>query len=150
MAISMLKIRRPLGRNMGIAIPGKTVFLIETAPRLCDLAPVWGGVLPIHSSGIILCMLPSNGRWCYNVALSLIGWVHTQNDPCSLFPESPPGTKGAKTQHFILFHWFFLLHITFEYIWKYWCDLMDLTDSFAKADGKINPLAPGRFEWNFR
>ena len=35
MAISMLKIRRPLGRlifNMGIAIPDKTVFLIETAP----------------------------------------------------------------------------------------------------------------------
>ena len=35
MAISMLKIRRPLGClifNMGIAIPGKTVFLIETAP----------------------------------------------------------------------------------------------------------------------
>ena len=34
----MLKIRRPLGRlifNMGIAIPGKTVFLIETAPRCC-------------------------------------------------------------------------------------------------------------------
>ena len=31
----MLKIRRPLGRlifNMGIAIPVKTVFLIETAP----------------------------------------------------------------------------------------------------------------------
>ena len=31
----MLKIRRPSGRlifNMGIAIPGKTVFLIETAP----------------------------------------------------------------------------------------------------------------------
>ena len=37
MAIPMLKIRRPLGRlifNMGIAIPGKTVFLIETAPRV--------------------------------------------------------------------------------------------------------------------
>ena len=33
----MLKIRRPLGRlifNMGITIPGKTVFLIETAPRI--------------------------------------------------------------------------------------------------------------------
>ena len=32
----MLKIRRPLGRlifNMEITIPGKTVFLIETAPR---------------------------------------------------------------------------------------------------------------------
>ena len=39
MVISMLKIRRPLGRlifNMGIAIPGKTVFLIETAPRFRD------------------------------------------------------------------------------------------------------------------
>ena len=35
----MLKIRRPLGRlifNMGIAIPGKTVFLIETAPWALD------------------------------------------------------------------------------------------------------------------
>ena len=35
----MLKIRRPLGRlifNMGIAIPGKTVSLIETAP--CNTA----------------------------------------------------------------------------------------------------------------
>ena len=35
MAIPMLKIRRPNGRlifNMGIAIPSKTVFLIETAP----------------------------------------------------------------------------------------------------------------------
>ena len=34
----MLKIRRPLGRlifNMGITIPGKTVFLIETAPWSC-------------------------------------------------------------------------------------------------------------------
>ena len=40
MAITMLKIRRPLGRlifNMGIAIPGKTIFLIETAPRILAL-----------------------------------------------------------------------------------------------------------------
>ena len=47
MAISMLKIRRPLGRlifNMGIAIPGKTVFLIETAPRVIRsiiLSPIY-------------------------------------------------------------------------------------------------------------
>ena len=43
MAISMLKIRRPLGRlifNMGIAIPGKTVFLIETDPWTPIRAPV--------------------------------------------------------------------------------------------------------------
>ena len=40
MAISMLKIRRPLGRlifNMGIAIPGKIVFLIETPPQGFDV-----------------------------------------------------------------------------------------------------------------
>ena len=39
MVISMLKIRRPLGRlifNTGIAIPGKTVFLIETPPWRTD------------------------------------------------------------------------------------------------------------------
>ena len=39
----MLKIRRPLGRlifNMGIAIPGKIVFLIETAPWLFSLDPI--------------------------------------------------------------------------------------------------------------
>ena len=43
----MLKIRRPLGRlifNMGIAIPGKTVFLIETAPW--SLSPY--GVTKLH------------------------------------------------------------------------------------------------------
>ena len=44
MAISMLKIRRLLGRlifNMGIAIPGKTVFLIETAPSSSQIIYVF-------------------------------------------------------------------------------------------------------------
>ena len=42
MGIPMLKIRRPVGRlifNMGIAIPSKTVFLIETAPRVLGNLP---------------------------------------------------------------------------------------------------------------
>ena len=43
----MLKIRRPLGRlifNIGIAIPGKTVFLIETAPwcQRCSMGIISG------------------------------------------------------------------------------------------------------------
>ena len=49
----MLKIRRPLGRlifNMGIAIPGKTVFLIETAPRWFNhikcMLHIWGSLYP--------------------------------------------------------------------------------------------------------
>ena len=42
MAIPMLKIRRPTGRlifNMGIPIPGKTVFYIETGPRWFETPP---------------------------------------------------------------------------------------------------------------
>ena len=27
---------------------------------------------------------PINERWCYNVMLSLIAWMHTQNDACNL------------------------------------------------------------------
>ena len=40
MVIPMLKIRRPTGRlifNMGISISGKTVFYIETGPRILML-----------------------------------------------------------------------------------------------------------------
>ena len=35
----------------------------------------------ISCAGIILCMLPANERWRYNVTSSLIGWPHTQNHP---------------------------------------------------------------------
>ena len=59
----MLKIRRPLGRlifNMGIAIPGKTVFLIETAPWLfsnvvqcCALRNLHH--CPTHSQYLLVC-----------------------------------------------------------------------------------------------
>ena len=51
----MLKIRRPLGRlifNMGIAIPGKTVFLIETAPWFpvsqCSVINWWYLLSKVH------------------------------------------------------------------------------------------------------
>ena len=33
-------------------------------------------------TGFILWMHPANERWCYIVTPSLIGWVHSQNDPC--------------------------------------------------------------------
>ena len=36
-------------------------------------------------AGIILCMRPANERRRYNVTSSLIGWAHTQNDPCCDF-----------------------------------------------------------------
>ena len=58
----MLKIRRPLGRlifNMGIAIPGKTVFLIETAPRCFGktfsalYGLKWGEIGPVRRPVVI-------------------------------------------------------------------------------------------------
>ena len=73
MAISMLKIRRPLGRlifNMGIAIPGKTVFLIETAP--------WGQahvILKIHA---LSASVPSRCQQIYIFGSESSCWVkHT-------------------------------------------------------------------------
>ena len=33
-------------------------------------------------AGIILCMSSANETWRYTVTPSLIGWVHTHNDPC--------------------------------------------------------------------
>ena len=78
----MLKIRRPLGRlifNMGIAIPGKTVFLIETGPCLLtrnhinilmksviceylDALTHWGRVTHI-CVGNLNIIGPDNGLW---------------------------------------------------------------------------------------
>ena len=52
MVIPMLKIRRPTGRlifNMGIPIPGKTVFYIETGPRWLSFHFIW------HISHIHIC-----------------------------------------------------------------------------------------------
>ena len=67
MVISMLKIRRPLGRlifNMGIAIPGKTVFLIETAPR----TPISGTPILVRAGlatviPVLLIPAPIPGSW---------------------------------------------------------------------------------------
>ena len=49
----MLKIRRPLGClifNMGIAIPGKTVFLIETAPWSPNHARFYQDIISVRWS----------------------------------------------------------------------------------------------------
>ena len=85
MAISMLKIRRPLGRlifNMGIAIPGKTVFLIETAPRISskimeNLIEFDHLIFVDKLTWLILGLRPANERRRYKVTRSLIGWAQT-------------------------------------------------------------------------
>ena len=35
-------------------------------------------------AGVILCMHPANKRRRYYVMSSVIGWAHTQNDPCGI------------------------------------------------------------------
>ena len=101
----MLKIRRPLGRlifNMGIAIPGKTVFLIETAPwsapshylNQCWNIVNWtlGNKLQWHfilnsyifiqqnAFGNDVCKMPAN--------LSGPQYVHKGTEDCSYFAHT--------------------------------------------------------------
>ena len=49
--------------------------LIEWIPII-----IWSNT----TSGIILYMRPGNERRCYIVTPYLIGWAHTQNDPCNI------------------------------------------------------------------
>ena len=81
MAISMLKIRRPLGRlifNMGIAIPGKTIFLIETAPWCLlqgDIATAY-----LNNKAVLqqeVTSLPAQGFTAYGT--SGFGWAYFDN-----------------------------------------------------------------------
>ena len=99
MAISMLKIRRPLGRlifNMGIAIPGKTVFLIEMAPRMvCQ----WQSSCKLHNRhlwsisphrSLVLSNMVMTRRKFFGVFTggSFISWVCFTSLSC-LFHEMP-------------------------------------------------------------
>ena len=88
MAISMLKIRRPLGRlifNMGIAIPGKTVFHIETAPwsslDSCDRNNRHNAHILLHILFYVL-HYETNDRYiyCKNTRGTYAGYVDTHAD----------------------------------------------------------------------
>ena len=48
---------------------------------IVELLMMWF-IFELTYSGIILCMRPANGRQRYIVTSSVIGWAHTQNDPC--------------------------------------------------------------------
>ena len=59
------------------------------------------------NSGIILCMRPANGRRRYNVTPSLIGWVHTQNDPGNWSSQSHYRNTEMSSSHLLT-----LWHVT--------------------------------------
>ena len=59
--------------------------LTKEAPQLILMSRLWGvycqkKMYPF--TGINLCMRPANEKRHYIVTLSLIGWAHTQIDPC--------------------------------------------------------------------
>ena len=43
--------------------------------------------MPYSNDSMWIC--PANERQCYNVTQSLIGWAHSQNDPCILGQTRP-------------------------------------------------------------
>ena len=101
----MLKIRRPLGRlifNMGIAIPGKTVFLIETAPwfHLSPVMPqqlIWrSGTIPWNLRVAALQMSYTNNiNPGYGLSLVDTLW-NASSYPQPLEQEGNPMTKIEK------------------------------------------------------
>ena len=46
-------------------------------------------------AGIILGVGSDSEKWHYNVTSSLIGWGHTQNDPCIVFTKVVGWIKGV-------------------------------------------------------
>ena len=82
----MLKIRRPLGRlifNMGIAIPGKTVFLIDTAPwSFSDYLYITAAAPPAErQSNMSNSAYGLEARiWYFTVRNVLVYWPPTPNN----------------------------------------------------------------------
>ena len=58
------------------------IFLMTTPPNLL-VKLVFGIREEEDSAGIISWMCPTNESQRYNLTSSLIGWAHTQNEPCS-------------------------------------------------------------------
>ena len=55
-------------------------------------------------SGIKLCMCPANERRRYIVTSSLIGWVHSQNDPWGYNPGTLAYSQQVSATHFKIQH----------------------------------------------
>ena len=96
MAIPMLKIRRPTGRlifNMGIPIPGKTVFLIETGPWNQDTLSLAYTISKIN----LACL-----RWTK--------YFDSVNQKYALWFTTRPSISYCVSDGQILTHWGLLMH----------------------------------------
>ena len=81
--------------------------LVGTADQSCWTRTE--GLAFVSYAGIILYMCPANGRWRHIATSSLIGWAHTQNDPCNnqactFSAEKLKQLFGPQLLHFQSFH----------------------------------------------
>ena len=118
MVIPMLKIRRPTGRlifNMGISIPGKTVFYIETGPRsywVTVTGVKWlnnsyghqGCMYPIRN-GVNLSNLPANStEYIYHFWYSC-KWANNCSSNISVSHIETKNEKKKRPLPFVVSHW---------------------------------------------
>ena len=69
----------------------------------------------IYNAGIILWMRPANERWRYIVMSSLIGWGHTQNDPCIMVTSGNKPLSELSLTNIVTF-WYPMRHCVFKII----------------------------------
>ena len=124
----MLKIRRPLGRlifNMGIAIPGKTVFLIETA-ILWDVITC---ACPLYRSASCTHVLIYARQWITPRILiqyvpSIMAWWRHQMETFSallaICAGNSPVTQRPVTRSFDVFFDLYLNTLLSKQWWGWW------------------------------
>ena len=147
----MLKIRRPSGRlifNMGIAIPGKTVFLIEKAPRcpvklhhICresdalyqdkaDKTPwevkpnLTSNHIIVRRAGLLWSQQDFEWRWSVPLfkCLTVLEFSFILFDLCLLitFFNFIMNYVPIVTFWIFTYHKIWILSIMFCFIWSYW------------------------------
>ena len=151
----MLKIRRPLGRlifNMGIAIPGKTVFLIETAPR--SLQKIHPTTMQNLNSQISQWLHISHHNYYaveffvshhWNLNSQISQWLHISQITVIYVGD--------------ILHLMTSFHLVLFYYGRIkYSDACISVQALKTCNGivfflfapHLNSLPPGKFEWNFR
>ena len=108
------------GRRRGHGVwnqQGRPAYL---PPRVSDAYRVW-----LTHLEFILCIRPASERRGYIATSSLIGWAHTQNDPCTLRQIKWPTFSNAFSWMKVIvkeskFHWIFFVKVQLT-ICPYWC-----------------------------
>ena len=74
-------------------------------------------------TSVILCICPANERWCYNVTLSPIGWLQTQNDHWVTIMSSQSWLIFLDKIWGVCFEFKVWLVLFFQTIYIFWYDI---------------------------